>query len=323
MTAYLLVNFGGPRSLDEIEPFLKELLTDRDVIRTRFPKPLHNWLFSRVAKKRALKIAHDYVAIGGKSPIFADTEAIAKGLGARLNAPVLTFHRYLPATHAASLSAIDACTATTLRALPLFPQFCFATTGSIARKFEQTLSLKTVSKLRWIHSYAEHPAFIEAHVRHLENFCQVNKLREEETAFVFSAHGVPRQFIADGDPYQSECERTFERLRARFPKAICRLCYQSKFGPGEWLGPATDATCKNALSWISNRRSAVIVPLTFTTDHIETLFEIETLYLPLLRANGLSAYRCPALNLEPYWLDALAEIADTSALSTTQMLVRR
>ena len=96
----LFVNFGGPRDLEEITPFLTALLTDRDVVRTRFPTFLHNWLFRRVAKKRAQKIAHDYAMIGGRSPIYFDTEALAKKWDS------LTIHRYLPATHRETLQKI-------------------------------------------------------------------------------------------------------------------------------------------------------------------------------------------------------------------------
>jgi ferrochelatase len=107
-----------------------------------------------------------------------------------------------------------------------------------------------------------------------------------------------------------------------FPKALGKLCYQSKFGRGEWLKPYTDATCEKILNWHEGRKHVVIVPISFTSDHIETLFEIEQLYLPLIRSQGLQAYRCPALNREPYWVDALAEIARESNLCRNGTLIR-
>ena len=96
---YLIANFGGPRSLDEVEPFLRALLTDRDVLRTGLPQFLNYPLFWYVAKKRAKKVEGDYASIGNRSPIFFDTEAIADALRQTLDGPVLTFHRYIPATH--------------------------------------------------------------------------------------------------------------------------------------------------------------------------------------------------------------------------------
>ncbi|HEX2583336.1 MAG TPA: ferrochelatase [Chlamydiales bacterium] len=312
----LLVNFGGPRHLDEIAPFLTALLTDRDVIRTRFPGFFQTWLFAQIAKKRAVKIRGDYEKIGGKSPIYFDTEIVAEKLGA------MTFHRYLPATHKQSLQQIEACPLPLIRVLPLFPQFSYVTTGSIARFFRKNLSPRTLNKLRWIHSYAAHPAFIASYQRRIRNFLQQRQIQEEECILLFSAHGIPRSFIESGDIYESECRHSFEAVREAFPKATCRLSYQSKFGRGEWIRPYTDESCEAVLSWGEGRRQIVIVPISFTSDHIETLFEIEELYLPILRNKGLAAHRCPALNLETDWIAALREIAATSPLSATQMLIR-
>ena len=316
MSAYLLVNFGGPRDLDEIPSFLKSLLCDRDVIRTRFPKFFHNWLFSRIARKRALKIREDYHWIGGKSPIYFDTEALKETLSERLRVPVYTFHRYLPATHAGSLEHIAR--EKELIVLPLFPQFCYATTGSIAR----FLSPYFPHQLRWIKSYADHPGFVASYQKRIRTFLEEHNLREEETVLIFSAHGIPRQFVDEGDPYERECNRSFCAVMQGFPKAKGKLCYQSKFGRGEWLRPYTNEACEDVFKWHEGRRAVVVVPISFTSDHIETLFEIENLYLPIIRNQGLSAYRCPALNLESYWIDGIIEILQQNDFHDTQALIR-
>jgi ferrochelatase len=300
---YLLVNFGGPRHSEEICPFLTELLCDRDVIRTRFPTWLHNWIFRRVAKKRTHKLQEDYALIGGKSPIYYDTETLAQLLSKRLSAPVLTFHRYLPATHIASLHAISR--AKTLRVLPLFPQFSYATTGSIARL------LSPGTNLEWIASYADHPAFIASHIRHIHTFLQ----DKPNPLLLFSAHGLPQSFVDTGDPYYSQCLASFHAIRAAFPDSEAHLTFQSKFGPGEWLKPYTDEFCNQ----LQTNKTVIIIPLSFTSDHIETLFEIEHLYVASLRRRGITAYRCPALNLEPYWIDALATIALGPTTKTTAL----
>jgi ferrochelatase len=308
---YLLVNFGGPRSISEIEPFLKELLCDRDVVRTKFPSFIHRLIFNNVAKKRALKIAADYEEIGGCSPIYFDTEKLAEKLSAKLHAQVITFHRYLPATHASSLQKIEQ--AKTVTVLPLFPQFSYATTGSIARFFSQLAP----NKLRWIKSYAAHPAFISSYQNRIRECMKC----EEETLLLFSAHGLPAISTLEGDVYQSECELSVSKVMQAFPKAKSILSYQSKFGKGEWLRPYTNEICEEILQF--QRKTVIIVPISFTSDHIETLFEIEKLYLPVIRKAGLVAYRCPALNLEDDWIDALAQIANETNLCNTQMLVRK
>lgn len=311
---YLIVNFGGPRSLNEIEIFLKTLLSDQDVIPSKLPPFLHRFLFSRVAKKRAVKIRVDYEEIGGASPIYADTEKLASILSTKLNGPVLTFHRYLPSTHAEALAKINS--HASLKVIPLFPQFCYATTGSIARFF----SSLPQNKLRWIKSYAAHPAFIKAYQRRIGDYLIEQNLKQEETLLLFSAHGVPISFIEEGDLYETECNLSFSGVMKAFPDAKGILSYQSKFGKGEWLRPYTNEICENLSSF--NRKNIVIVPISFTSDHIETLFEIEKLYLPPIRSQGLNAYRCPALNLEPYWIDALVEIALSSDLCNNRMLIK-
>jgi ferrochelatase len=311
---YLLVNFGGPRNLDEIGSFLQELLCDQDVIRTPFPLFLHNWFFSRVAKKRSLKIKEDYELIGGKSPIYFDTEALAKALSIKLNAPVLTFHRYLRETHAASLERIKK--AKDLTVIPLFPQFSFATTGSIARFFSKHFT----QELKWIKSYPSHPAFIAAYQKRIATFLKEKNLKEEESVFLFSAHGLPKKFVEEGDPYEKECQSSYQALLSLFPKAIGKLCYQSKFGRGEWLRPYTNEAAAAISTWNQGRKNVIFIPLSFTSDHIETLFEVEKLYLPLI---GEGAYRCPALNLEPYWIDALAQIAKEPNLICNSCLIRK
>jgi len=311
---YLIVNFGGPRSLNEIEIFLKTLLCDQDVIPSKLPPFLHKFLFSRIAKERAVKIRVDYEEIGGASPIYADTERLASALSAKLNAPVLTFHRYLPSTHKDALAKISQ--HNSLKVIPLFPQFCYATTGSIARFFAPLPQ----NKLRWVKSYAAHPAFIKSYQRRIKDFLQKQNLKEEETLLLFSAHGVPVTFIEEGDLYERECNLSFENVMKAFPNAKGHLSYQSKFGKGEWLRPYTNEACEDLSSF--NRKNVVIIPISFTSDHIETLFEIEKLYLPPIRAQGLNAYRCPALNLEPYWIDALVEIAQSSDLCNNRMLIK-
>ncbi|MEZ5315140.1 MAG: ferrochelatase [Chlamydiales bacterium] len=322
MTAYLIVNFGGPRSLAEIEPFLSALLTDRDVVRTYFPRFINNYLFRKIAKKRALRITADYKLIGGKSPIYEDTEYIADALSQKLKAPVLTFHRYLPSTHEDSLKAIETLQTKEIRVFPMFPQFTYATTGSIARLFQSKLSVKTLNKLKWVKSYPSHPAFIRAIQNLIISFLEAHDLNEEEVFFFFSAHGLPKEFIDQGDLYAYECNLSFENLISKFQKGEGLLAYQSKFGPGEWLRPYTQDICEQIEKYHKGRHHILFVPISFTSDHIETLFEIEQQYLPIIREQGLLAYRLPALNRQPEWIEAITDILDPFTPNSNAMLIR-
>ncbi|NNM44256.1 MAG: ferrochelatase, partial [Chlamydiae bacterium] len=321
--ACLLVNFGGPRNLEEIESFLQELLCDQDVIRTNLPPLIHKIIFSRVAKKRALKIREDYEQIGSKSPIFEDTEAIAAMLQESLHIEVIPFHRYLKGTHSHFFSKVNSLSQKELRILPLFPQFSYATTGSIARFFLSRFCGKILQKMLWIKSYPSQTNYIDSMQRVLRDFLLEKGLSEEETILLFSAHGIPQKFVCTGDIYQKECELSFEKIRKFFPKAQHLLSYQSKFGKGLWLTPSTEDMCKTLVPNTKKRKNVVLVPLSFTSDHIETLFEIEKLYLPLLQERNFLAFRCPALNRETHWIDAMGKIlSDPSLFATTQMLIR-
>ena len=322
MSSVILVNFGGPRSMEEIPSFLTELLTDQDVIRTSFPRFFEKWFFKKVALQRAKKIAHDYKLIGGKSPIFEDTEALAEAIRSRLNLPVITFHRYLTKTHSETFRQIRESSSDEFIVFPLFPQFSFATTGSIARFFEGNLDEKILAKFRWVRSYPFHEHYVAAMQTVIKDFLQQERLDEKDVVLFFSAHGLPQEFIDEGDPYERECHHSFDAIRKGFSQAHSMLAFQSKFGRGEWLRPYTNELCEITQKWNAGRRNVVFIPLSFTSDHVETLFEIGHQYLPAIRAQGLEAFRCPALNLRKEWIDAIVAIVQEPFYTMNEHLVR-
>jgi ferrochelatase len=319
---YLLVNFGGPRNMNEIGSFLESLLTDRDVIWTNWPTFFHNFFFRRLAKKRSLKVSQEYEHMGGKSPIFFDTETVAEQLRKRLNAPVFTFHRYLPASHRSFVETIEEVNCDEIRIFPMFPQFTYATTGGIARWFQSNLSKNTVNKMRWIKSYPTHPAFIKAHQNCITDFLDQHRLIPDDVILLFSAHGIPQKFVNEGDIYEDECSYSMRGIMQTFPNILGRLAYQSRFGQEEWIKPYTIDVCKDIHSWRKGRESIVFIPISFTSDHIETLCEIENDYMTVIREKNLKAYRIPALTLNDDWLNAIAIIIREHTICNNQMLVR-
>ena len=320
---YVIANFGGPRNLSEVRPFLESLLTDRDVIRNIYlPTPIHHLLFKYLARRRTHKVTEDYKTIGSKSPIYGDTEALANKIQSSLKTPVLTFHRYLPETHSAFINSIKALNCDEIRVLPMFPQFTYATTGSIARWFDNNLPISITNKIRWIKSYSAHPSFILAHINLIRSFLKEKNLKDEEIVLLFSAHGVPQDFIDSGDPYESECQASFRHVMEAFPKILGRLCYQSKFGRGEWIKPYTIDVCKDIKSWNQGKRHIIFVPISFTSDHIETLFEVEQEYMTVIRKNGLEAHRVPGLTLHVDWIQAILDLFKEKDLCTNKMLIR-
>lgn len=322
MSSIILVNFGGPRSLQEVPAFLTTLLTDADVIRTPFPRFFEKWFFRRVALKRVGKICKDYELIGGKSPIFEDTEALAEELRTRTGLPVITFHRYLPATHADSLQKIRESNAEGFIVLPLYPQFSYATTGSIARFFQDNLEGEVLRKMRWIKSFPSNEKYVSAMQNCIRDFLNEQQIEESDAVLFFSAHGLPQKFVDEGDPYEQECNQSYEAIRRAFPKAHSLLAFQSKFGRGEWLRPYTNELCEVPETWTQGKKHVVFVPLSFTSDHIETLFEIEYQYLPVIREKGFKSYRCPALNRREDWIETLPQILVDTVFSNNSELIR-
>jgi ferrochelatase len=320
--ALLVINFGGPRDLEEVPDFLEALLTDKDVIRTPFPDFLQDLFFKKIARKRSVRVAKDYGMIGGKSPIFEDTEWVAKALGNTLNVPAITFHRYLRKTHKTFVEKIHSLEAEEIWVFPMFPQFSYATTGSIARWLAEHLSSSVCKKLKWVASYPSHEKYVEAFTQNTKEFLAEKNLKEEETVLLFSAHGLPESFIKEGDPYQKECEASFQQISSYFPKASSLLSYQSKFGRAQWVTPSTIDMCHQVKNWIGEKKHIVFLPLSFTSDHIETLFEIEQEYLQYLQKAGYSAYRCPALGRRLDWVEAMKSMIVGIEKVETYKLIR-
>jgi ferrochelatase len=318
---YIFANFGGPRNLDEITPFLASLLTDKDVLRTPLPQWLHTLLFTLIAYRRTKKVIPEYQSMGGCSPIFQDTENLAQAIRGKISSPIVTFHRYLPATHKQFLQDVNAMKCEEIRVFPLFPHFTYATTGSVARWFSKHLPGKTLAKLLWIKSYPAHNEFVAAHQKVIAQFLEEHHLPHEETILLFSAHGIPQKFVDTGDVYPQECKQSFDAIMEAFPRILGRLSFQSKFGPGEWIKPYTTDVCEEILSWSEGRKHVVFVPISFTSDHIETLCEIENDYMTEVRERGLEAYRVPAFTLHPLWQEAIVEILKEPNLSSNKMLI--
>ncbi len=319
---YVLANFGGPRHLDEIRSFLQELLLDRDVIRTPLPRAIHNKLFKKIAKYRSQKIREDYKSIGGKSPIYEDTEWVANQLEEKLNAPVFAFHRYLPSTHTNFFEQLRKIPSDCIEIFPMFPQFCYSTTGSIANFFAKNLSPFILKKISWVQSYADHYAYVRNFQKVIRNFLEKNQCAAQDTLLLFSAHGIPQKFVNQGDPYQQECEKSFNLIRSAFPNFKHLLSYQSKFGPGKWIKPYTSIVSTQIKNYLDGQKQVVVIPLSFTSDHIETLYEIENLYLTKIRESNIEAFRCPALNRDLDWIDNIVEIMQNSNLVTNDSLIR-
>ncbi|MEG0037485.1 MAG: ferrochelatase [Victivallaceae bacterium] len=320
MKAYVLANFGGPKNTEDVFPFLRALLTDPYLTGNFRPLCLHRPFFTLIAKLRTKKVSALYQTIGGKSPIYRDTNFLAQKLRLKLQVPVIPFHRYLPDTHEVFLEELRSLLQKKYKitVLPLFPYFTYSVTGSIAHFFSKHLDS---NGLEWIKSFGNHPAFVFSQVKHLSQYLEKRKLTPKNCILIFSAHGIPKSFVLSGDPYVRECSVSFQKIASYFPESDNILCYQSRFGPAKWVTPYTEVVCQQLIA-SKNKKNAVIIPFGFLSDHLETLYEIEKLYLPLLRENGFNAYRLPALGKTDILPKALTEIIRTTKKVKTEKLLK-
>lgn len=310
----VVANFGGPCCPSSVEAFLTELLKDRDVIRSNLPTWIHRPLFGAIAKRRAKKVSLEYKKMGGFSPIYVQTEKLKNHLRDSCSDFkrdfVWSFHRYLPHTHRYFIEDISrrAEELDEILVFTCFAQFTYATVGSVARFLRDRLSTKVTNKMRMIVSYPTHPAFIQGYVRAIEEKVSQEQLQLQDCAILCSFHGIPQSFVDRGDCYAQECRASFVALMAHFPNIPAQMSYQSKFGPGLWLKPYTQDACAQVNTWAKGKKHVLVVPLAFTSDHIETLVEIEDEYLPILRKQGMSAHRVRALNDDPQWYKGVKKI---------------
>lgn len=315
-TGIVMLNLGGPATLDAVEPFLLELFADREIIQL----PLQRWLGPFIARRRAPAVRKLYASIGGGSPILRHTEAQGRGMVERLDrlSPASAPHafyvafRYANPTSEAALRAMRADQVERAVAFTQYPQFSCATTGSSLNELWRAvdrLGLREAFTWSVIDRWPAHDGFIDAvaeTVREgLDGFPVDDR---QKVVLLFSAHSLPMRFIDRGDPYPQEIgasvQRVMERLGFSHPYL---LAYQSKVGPVRWLGPATQQVIEQLGA--RGHKHLLLVPIAFTSDHIETLSELDREYGHLAQRLGITYYRrVPALNARPRFLDTLADL---------------
>jgi len=316
-TGIVMLNLGGPATLDAVEPFLLELFADREIIQL----PLQGWLGPFIARRRTPSVQKLYAAIGGGSPIRRYTEAQGQGMVQRLDrlSPATAPHgfyvafRYAAPKSEDALRAMQADGVERAVAFTQYPQFSCATTGSSLNELWRAadrLGLRDAFQWSIIDRWPVHDGFIAAMAETVrEGLLGFPTADRDKVVLLFSAHSLPLSIVNRGDPYPQEIgasvHRVMERLGFSHPYL---LAYQSEVGPVKWLGPSTERVIR--LLGGRGHKHVLVVPIAFTSDHIETLSELDREYGHLAEQVGITAYRrTPALNLRPDFLDALADIA--------------
>jgi ferrochelatase len=315
-TGIVMMNLGGPATLDQVEPFLLELFADREIIKL----PFQGWLGPFIARRRAPKVRELYAAIGGGSPILRHTYAQGQGLVERLDrlSPETAPHgfyvafRYVKPTSDDALRAMAADGVQRALAFSQYPQFSCSTTGSSLNELWRALDRTGLrGSFDWslIDRWPVHRGFIAAMtgtVREgLERFPAATRNR---ALLLFSAHSLPLHIIERGDPYPQEIGASVQAVveQLALPNPYL-LAYQSEVGPVRWLGPSTEQVIR--MLGERGRKDVLVIPIAFTSDHIETLSELDREYGALARAVGIDNFqRAPALNERPDFIDALADI---------------
>ena len=311
----LLLNLGGPEKLEDVRPFLFNLFADPEIIRLPFPwlqKPLA-WLISTLRSSKSQK---NYEQIGGGSPLLQITEAQGEALGQKLTERGQDAHIYIgmrywhPFTEEA-MAQIKGDRIQQLVILPLYPHFSISTSGSSFRVLEelwkQDPSLQQLD-YTLIPSWYDHPGYLQAMADLIQQ--ELAKFPQPDQVHIFfSAHGVPQSYVDEaGDPYQAEieaCTRLIMKTLNR-PNAHT-LAYQSRVGPVEWLKPYTE----DALHELGQEgiKDLLVVPISFVSEHIETLQEIDIEYREIAEEAGITNFqRVPALNTHPVFIDSLAQM---------------
>ena len=309
--AVVLFNLGGPDCPAAVRPFLFNLFKDPAII--TLPFGIRHVLAWLIARGRAPVAREIYEKIGGSSPLLAGTKAQADALAAALvpfadEVKVGIAMRYWHPFSDQTAKELADWRPDRVVLLPLYPQYSGTTSGSSVKDWQRAAKKAGLSApAQIVRSYPRLPGWVAA---------QVDLLREKlaglgESAPVrvlFSAHGLPKKFIEAGDPYQAEIEQGAKAIVATLglPQLDWQICYQSRVGRLEWIGPSTDSEIERAGA---DGKGVVVLPIAFVSEHSETLVELDIEYAHLARQNGVPFYiRVPTVDTHPAFIQALAEL---------------
>lgn len=279
-TALILLNMGGPDSLEAVEPFLYNLFCDRELIQLPAGALLQKPFARMISHFRAKKVVENYRAIGGQSPLLEWTRKQADGIASRLGEffkPYVIMRYWHPRAEevVAEIKAADIETAVVVS---MYPHYTGATTGSSINDFKKAVA-RVFPELEYqlIEDWYDWPGYLDALANRInEGLDSFHDLMRDEVQIVFSAHALPQKFIDRGDPYQEQVETTALEVMRRVGHYDWTIAYQSRSGPVKWMEPGTDDVLMELGD--AGHRALLMVPISFVSDHIETLEEIDIEY---------------------------------------------
>jgi len=313
--AVVLFQLGGPDSLEAVEPFLYNLFSDPDIIDFPFAMLARKPLARFIATRRSRKVAEHYKEIGGKSPILELTTlqaaALQQRLQTKLDAKVFIAMRYWHPMTESVVQNVGNGKFHEVVLLPLYPQYSATTSGSSINEWNRqrhTIRLNGIRQKQILHFY-DHPKYIQAIVDNVNKaFRQFAGIDWKKIHMLFSAHGVPLSVIHKGDPYQRHIEETVRLVvESGGWSSPHSLCYQSKVGSAEWLKPSLHQSLQELAG--SGAKNLLVIPISFVTDHVETLHEINIEAREEAESLGIERFvMMPALNDHPLFIEALEDL---------------
>ncbi|KKJ00318.1 ferrochelatase [Prochlorothrix hollandica] len=323
----LLLNLGGPERIEDVRPFLFNLFSDPEIIRLPFPwlqKPLA-WFISLSRSRRS---EANYQLIGGGSPLRRITQEQATALQETLHrcdidATVYIGMRYWHPFTEEAVARIKRDRLDRLVILPLYPQFSISTSGSSFRLLEllrqQDEGFRHLD-YTVVPSWYRRPGYLKTMAELIAQELDRHPNPDQVHVF-FSAHGVPVSYVEEaGDPYQREIEDCTRRIMDTLQRPNpYTLAYQSRVGPVEWLKPYTEAAMEDLAA--RGVRDLLVVPISFVSEHIETLQELDIEFREQAEEAGIENFsRVPALNTHPGFIQDLAELVQESLESPSLTL---
>ncbi len=305
--AVVLFNLGGPDSLKAVKPFLFNLFRDSAII--TLPAVARYPLAALISTTRNRSAQANYAKMGGASPLLPETRAQAQSLQAELQgrAPDTEVRcfiamRYWKPFAAETAREVAAFAPDKIVLLPLYPQYSTTTTASSLRDWLSTYQGPGVS--RTVCCYPTEHGLVDAQVQAIRKTWQ-DAGQPANIRLLFSAHGLPQQVVDAGDPYRAQVEGTAAAIAAALPElADWRVCFQSKVGRLKWLEPATEEEIRRAAT---DGKGALIAPIAFVSEHVETLVELDDDYAKIAREAGCTPYlRAPTPGVTPSFIEGLA-----------------
>lgn len=326
--AVVVFNLGGPDSLKAVKPFLFNLFNDPAIIDV--PRPLR-WLLARLISGRRAPVARAiYDRIGGRSPLVDQTRAQTAALRAELErrrvadeVGVFIAMRYWHPMTRAAVDEVKRFAPDKVVLLPLYPQHSGSTSGSSLRAWVETAEARGLTaETLTVCCYPTEGGFIGALAHLTLKGFEEARARARDLGLtagprvLFSAHGLPKVSIEKGDPYQSQVEMTAKAVVREMGQADLDwlVCYQSRVGPLEWIGPDTESEIERAGA---DHVAVVVVPLAFVSEHSETLVELDLEYGELARERGVPVYvRVPTVQTHPAFIEGLADLVGKAVFPT-------